>query len=123
MRIVLNNFTMTITATHEADGTYISVTTDSGEWSQRASDRQLPIETDKDVANVLAIPLSVVQLMEDFPTYRHYLDYIEHCGDEEEEGSLQYFEHWQDVAHEWNEVTRHLASEVMDYLKQTYETR
>lgn len=121
MKIELNHIVLTITGQHESDGTYITVTTDYGEWCHRVSDRQLPIETDKDLANALDIVLSRLEEAEDFPTYRHWCDYIEHGGEEVEEGSFEHWQHWQDEWQTWNDVSRHMAGETRKYLKKIYD--
>ena len=121
MEIKLNNTKLTISADNRPDGTYLQVASAAGEIECMVSDRQLPIDTDRDIAKAMQIVLGVMMDMEDFPTYRHFLDHLEHLGDEPEPDQRERYEYWQKKYQEWNNVTCHEAHELMTYLEKTYD--
>ena len=121
MEITFNDVKLTVTADNQPDGTYLQVESATGEVECLVSDRQLPVATDEDILKVLQIVLSVMMDMEDFPTYHHFLDHLEHLGDEPEPNQRERYEHWQDKYQEWNSVTGCEAHELMAYLEQTYD--
>ncbi len=121
MEIILNNTKLTISADNQPDGTYLQVASTAGEIECMVSDRHLPIDTDRDIAKAMRIVLGVMMDMEDFPTYRHFLDHLEHLGDEPEPDQRERYEYWQKKYQEWNNVTCHEAHELMTYLEKTYD--
>lgn len=121
MEIILNNTKLTVTADNRPDGTYLQVASAAGEIECMVSDVQLPVDTDRDIAKAMGIVLGVMMDMEDFPTYRHFLDHLEHLGDEPEPDQRERYDYWQKKYQEWNNVTCHEAHELMDYLEKTYD--
>jgi hypothetical protein len=103
------------------DGTYLRLTSDYGEWEYRASDRMLACDTDEDVARVMEIVLGILVDMEDFTTFRSFREYVENGGGGEltDEDRVNY-DLWQERYREWNDVTRHEAVEMMDYITKKY---
>ena len=122
MEITLDNVTMNVTARRMDDGTYLRLTSDYGEWEYRASDRMLACDTDEDVARVMEIVLGILVDMEDFTTFRSFREYVEHGGGGEltDEDRVNY-DLWQERYREWNDVTRHEAVEMMDYITKKYK--
>ena len=122
MQIELNNIKMNITAQHRADGTYLTINTKEGEWESMVSDRQLDIATDEDVANAFEIVLEVLIDMEQCSSFRAFCDMVEHGGGGQlTEVDRENYNRWQERYQEFNNITCHTATEMMDYILKTYD--
>lgn len=119
MEITINSKRLNVKA--DEMGTTIIVTTAQGEWQSHIYTE--PIESEEELPQMLFNAMAPVCEATEFPSYRAWLDYLDHMGDTDPENREHgIYERYREKAEEWEQVSDGInPTHIIDYLIKEYD--